>query len=186
MPKARPLSPAVSLIRPLIAVRRVDVLQYLTAIGQDYRVDATNADPRFTRNRIRHALIPIIRSQFNAQFDEQILSLAQQAGETQAMIAQFAADLSADCVETKPSVTAPEAEIRIHCRKLANHPAPLIREVCKTAWASAGWPLQSMGFGNWQQLAALVAESRNNVPIFLPGGIRAELDGNTLLLRRQQ
>ena len=50
MPKARPLSPTVTLVRPLLRVTRAQVVEYLNSIGQDYRIDATNADTRFTRN----------------------------------------------------------------------------------------------------------------------------------------
>src|SRR5206468_2111324 len=56
----RILTTNVSVIRPLLSVTRVGVLDYLAGVGQDYRTDESNADRRFTRNRIRHELLPLL------------------------------------------------------------------------------------------------------------------------------
>ena len=40
------------------SVRRTELQSYLDAIGQPYRHDQSNADLRFTRNRIRHQTMP--------------------------------------------------------------------------------------------------------------------------------
>lgn len=49
------------IIRPLIAVERRLLEDYLTAHGQQWRTDATNLDDSCTRNRIRHHVIPALR-----------------------------------------------------------------------------------------------------------------------------
>ena len=49
------------LVRPLIETTRADVEDFLRQLGQDYVTDSTNADDRYTRNRIRHAVIPVLR-----------------------------------------------------------------------------------------------------------------------------
>ena len=51
----RPLGTA-TLIRPLLRERRADLRAWLTARGESWREDASNTDPRFTRNRIRRLL----------------------------------------------------------------------------------------------------------------------------------
>src|SRR5688572_29033082 len=58
IPRVRPLNELTTLIRPLLGARRSEVLAYLADIGQEYRHDASNLDRRFTRNRIRHELLP--------------------------------------------------------------------------------------------------------------------------------
>ena len=52
-------------IRPMLAVSRGEVLKYLSAYGLKYRVDASNADRRFLRNRIRHELLPLLERDYN-------------------------------------------------------------------------------------------------------------------------
>lgn len=47
-------------IRPLLAFSREDILLYLDEIGQDYRTDRTNLKTKYTRNKIRHRIIPLM------------------------------------------------------------------------------------------------------------------------------
>ncbi len=46
------------IVRPLYDVRRQSIVDYLVRIEQPYRQDSSNAKPIYTRNRIRHELIP--------------------------------------------------------------------------------------------------------------------------------
>lgn len=48
------------IIRPLYEVRRREVLDFLSATGQAYRQDSSNAKPIYARNRIRHQLVPAL------------------------------------------------------------------------------------------------------------------------------
>ena len=177
IPFTRPLSPSVTLVRPLIHVRRRDVLDYLAVIGQDYRTDASNADPRFTRNRLRHELLPLLREQYNPLVDAALLRLATQARESQQLVADSAADLAELCI-------AGGHGIRIDCRPLRDQSALVIREVCKIAWNSAAWAQQSMGFDQWQQLADLVRGNSDLPAVILPGNIRAWRENHHLILDR--
>jgi tRNA(Ile)-lysidine synthase len=184
MPRVRALSPSVALVRPLLDVRRAEVLDYLAAIGQGFRQDATNLDTRFTRNRLRHELLPLLRTEYNAQADEALARLAQQAGEAQQVIASLVDDLAKQCLgPDRAAASRPAETMRIDCRPLADVPPLVVRELLKTAWTRAGWPLQSMGFGEWQQLAEL-AQGTPASPLNLPGGIQAQVRDSFVVLRR--
>lgn len=58
IPPVRDLGGGVSLVRPLHECRRADLRAWLAQLGQAFRDDPSNADPRFTRNRVRHELLP--------------------------------------------------------------------------------------------------------------------------------
>ena len=64
-------------IRPLLGVRRSEILDYLAAEELSWREDASNADPRFTRNRIRHVLLPLLEREFNPAVRETLLRTAE-------------------------------------------------------------------------------------------------------------
>ncbi len=51
-------SRADGVIRPLLPFRRPDIRHLLRAEGIPWREDASNADERFARNRIRHRVLP--------------------------------------------------------------------------------------------------------------------------------
>lgn len=178
MQRMRPLSPAVALARPLLAVRRHQVLEYLKSIGQEFRTDVTNAEVHHTRNRLRLELLPLLRSQFNEEVDDAILRLAQQADEAQQLVATLAEDLLRRCVTVSPAV------ITFDCCLLSGEPPFLVRETCKNAWSAAGWPLQNMGFHEWQQLAKCIASSVDSGSFNLPGGVSAKRRVDQLIATR--
>ncbi len=190
IPAARPLSASVSIVRPLLAMRRSEALDYLTAIDQDFRNDVSNADLRWTRNRLRHELLPALRQYFNADVDSALLRLAAQAAESQDLIVGAAAKLADECVtqEFAPAQGAEDGRrtfgVRIDVRQLAEQPALIVREVCKAAWHEAGWPMQAMGFDQWQQLAEIVRGDLSLAPLNLPGDVRAHREGSILILHK--
>jgi tRNA(Ile)-lysidine synthase len=47
-------------VRPLIRLRRRDVLRYLEQLGQQYRTDPTNLAPKYARNRVRLEVMPVL------------------------------------------------------------------------------------------------------------------------------
>ncbi len=49
-------------IRPLLGISRAEIEAYLREMGQDWRIDATNAEDTYTRNRIRHHILPYAES----------------------------------------------------------------------------------------------------------------------------
>jgi tRNA(Ile)-lysidine synthase len=195
IPTARPLSPGVSVIRPLLKVRHRDVLSYLAAISQDYRTDSSNAERQWTRNWLRHELLPLVRERCNGDVDAALFRLAKQAGEAQQLIAEMASQIAQGCVHveypkrpesggsadcgTSETVTA----MRIECRQLRDKPSILVREVCKVAWQQANWPQQAMGFDQWQQLADFALAGQATPPLTLPGNVRASREEHLLHLR---
>lgn len=48
------------IVRPLLECTRADVLAHLSAAQQAFREDASNADRRFLRNRVRHDVLPAL------------------------------------------------------------------------------------------------------------------------------
>jgi tRNA(Ile)-lysidine synthase len=61
-----------SVVRPLIECRRQEIESYLGARGRSFRLDITNLDPRFTRNRIRHEELPRLSSAYNPRLAESL------------------------------------------------------------------------------------------------------------------
>ena len=51
-----------NIIRPLIACTRADIVEYCAANGLDFVTDSTNASDEFARNRVRHAVLPALRT----------------------------------------------------------------------------------------------------------------------------
>lgn len=62
-------------IRPLLIFSRKEILEFLKSQKQKYRVDQTNQDEKYTRNRIRKVLIPLLEKKFNPKLKKRISDL---------------------------------------------------------------------------------------------------------------
>jgi len=64
------------IIRPWLTVPKRELLQYVKQHKVPFAVDATNTSTKFTRNRVRHKLLPVLR-EYNSQLDELLLHNSQ-------------------------------------------------------------------------------------------------------------
>lgn len=63
-------------IRPLLSVMRNDIFTYCESQNISFHIDHTNADKKFTRNRVRAELLPYLQDNYNPQI---IVTLARTA-----------------------------------------------------------------------------------------------------------
>ena len=174
-----PLNRKVRIVRPLLDMWRSELQNWLTQRDQSWRIDITNSDTRYTRNRIRHELLPLLRESFNPQVDAAVLRLSRQCAEIAEWLRSaaeqgFAAarlDLTADTVRLQASV-------------IADLPRPVVRELFVVVWTRLDWPLQSMGFDEWELLAASAVSGVDRLRFQLPGGIDVARTGGVLRLSR--
>ncbi|HYB61202.1 MAG TPA: tRNA lysidine(34) synthetase TilS [Methylomirabilota bacterium] len=68
-----------SVVRPLLAVRRRELREYLAGLGQDWREDSSNQDASRFRARIRHGLLPMLEQEFQPVIVEQLCRLSSLA-----------------------------------------------------------------------------------------------------------
>jgi tRNA(Ile)-lysidine synthase len=68
------------ILRPFLNTRRADIEAFLKQTNQPWREDSTNTDTAFTRNKIRHELLPQLRT-YNPNLDQTLANLAELARE---------------------------------------------------------------------------------------------------------
>ncbi|MEX2120183.1 MAG: tRNA lysidine(34) synthetase TilS [Pirellulales bacterium] len=180
IPRVRRLSRGTALVRPLLTMRRQELLAYLEELGQTYRVDSSNLQTLHTRNRLRLELLPQLEQHYNPRVVEALVRLGTLAGEAQQVLEPMIESL------TEQAVHAQRGRVVIDCSALAGQPRYLVREMFVVAWRGQGWPEQSMGFEQWERLAelAMTGATRREVKITLPGAIAAHKKGEQLTLAR--
>lgn len=72
-------------IRPLLDVRRADIESYCKDTGLEFKMDSTNNDNSYTRNKIRNILLPLLIEEFNPN----IISTLSNLSENSAMDSDF-------------------------------------------------------------------------------------------------
>lgn len=89
-----------NIVRPLLDCTRAEVEDYLGALGQPYCTDSTNLTDDYTRNRIRHDILPrlcALNPNFPGTMARMLPRLAAQQALTDCLAAQSAQQLHAAC-----------------------------------------------------------------------------------------
>jgi tRNA(Ile)-lysidine synthase len=174
IPKRRLMSPSVLGVRPLLGLSHEDALGYLEAIGQAHREDASNAENRFTRNRVRHELLPLLRDEYNHEVDAAIVRLGAMASDAQGLLEELADELLTRCRTSsgQPRVVSGAQGILLNTGPLRNARRILVSEALRRAWREAGFGEQGMTRQWWGRLAQF-AQSEAGEALNLPGNVHA-------------
>lgn len=187
-----------SILRPLLSVSRSEVEDFLRSRGQPWRTDSTNADIAYTRNRIRHELMPQLRT-FNPSIDQTLANLAELAREEEARWqAELDRVLPQLLLPGKPvrgggrSVpTAPGASsLAIELDRLRSFDPALRRRILRGAARQLGFRLS---FDDTTRLLALAGfatlptvAARSGASVHLADGLRARRSARELQLSTEK
>ncbi|WP_166462469.1 tRNA lysidine(34) synthetase TilS [Psychrobacillus vulpis] len=70
IPRTRPFSIG-KIIRPFLCVTKEEILEYVHLLSQSFRHDPSNDKHTYTRNRVRHKVVPLLKEE-NPQISESI------------------------------------------------------------------------------------------------------------------
>ncbi|MFI5179505.1 MAG: tRNA lysidine(34) synthetase TilS, partial [Vicinamibacterales bacterium] len=160
-------------IRPLLECRRADLLQYLAAIGEPYREDASNRDRAIARNRIRHELVPVIERLAPGGV-RALARFARLAGDDEAYLERAAIEAA------EFSVLSSGAGVEVKRGVLAGLPPAIARRVVRLAVAQAA-PDVTLAVGHLDAVRALAAADKPEGHLDLPG-LSVERRGEVLTL----
>jgi tRNA(Ile)-lysidine synthase len=179
------------IVRPLLGVRRAELEGFLLEREQPWRTDSTNTDEAFTRNRVRHHLLPILR-EYNPAIDRALANLAELAWEDEAKWqAELTRILPQVLLPGRPargggrtvSTAAGEASVAIEVERLRGLDRPTLRRVLRAAARQVGVRLN---FSDTARLLEVVSApaSRGSAKLNLSGGLVAERTPREVRLAR--
>jgi tRNA(Ile)-lysidine synthase len=177
MRRSRRLADGVALLRPLLHVSRASVRAFLAATGQEWREDATNADPARARNFLRHEVLPRCEAGPYPAATDAIVRLGGQAAAAATALASAAEHLLD--LHTR---RLPNGGITLRTADLAGLDPLLLAELAAAIWRREDWPRRDMTAAHYQGVAALMRAAAEARPLDLPGGIRAQPDAGSLVL----
>jgi tRNA(Ile)-lysidine synthase len=191
------------ILRPLLAVRRSDLVAFLESRNQPWRTDSSNADQAFTRNRIRHTILPLLRGE-NPAIDQALANLAELAREDEAR-------WNSELGRILPQLLLPGRPVRGGGRAVSTAPGEsnsvaleidrlraldpaLRRRVVRAAARTLGARLSFDETARLLTMAGLLADLGHTGPaasarscskLHLPGQLRAERSARELRLFRE-
>ena len=180
IPEVRILREGLALWRPLLHTRRESIVASLREFNQPSLTDSSNTSDAFTRNRVRHELLPWLERELNPRSVQALQRIAEQAAEWQSWIEIEALRcLTAALIEPATEVVRLRREVLV-----AAHPA-LLRECFVRLWDRQGWPRQAMTAEHWQRLADVCQDS-GPPAVQMPGGRDVRRRGAMIVIESGQ
>ncbi|NYF90694.1 tRNA lysidine(34) synthetase TilS [Tunturiibacter empetritectus] len=188
------------ILRPFLQTRRAEIESFLRSVNQPWRTDSTNADTAYTRNKIRHELLPQLRT-YNPNLDQTLANMAELAREEetrwQTELNRLLPQLllpgkpvrgGGRAVSTTPGQS--QSAVSIELDRLRTLDPALRRRVLRAAARQLGARLT---FDETARLLALcgfrydpTVAARTGSALHLPSGLRADRSPRELRLYRQQ
>lgn len=85
-----------AVVRPLLTVTREEIEAYLKEKKQEFCIDSTNLEEEYTRNKIRHRILPEAKELCD-RVTEHLAETAAYAGEVENFLARLTEELWAEC-----------------------------------------------------------------------------------------
>ncbi len=166
--------PEGRILRPMLGTTRAEVEAYLGALGQGWREDSSNRHLSFTRNRIRHELLPLLEG-WNPRLREHLAQMAELARDEEAW-------WKAEVARVAPQMLLPGRAVRgggrrsgdglaLDGSRLAALPVALQRRILRYATEKLG---AAIDFPSTEALRLLALAGRAGQRLELAEGLRAE------------
>jgi len=160
------------IVRPLLAVRRLELREFLASIGESFREDLSNQDHRFLRNRIRHELIPLLEKEYNPKVKEGLIHLAGMVWDRDDYLRERLGDTFSRVISDS------EDEIKIDCKSFSNLTNFEQGEVLKNVLWRVGVSDPHRSY--FRDIKLSIAGTSGH-QIILPGGVTALREYDTLI-----
>ena len=164
-------------VRPLLGVSRARLRRYVAQNEIPFRVDPSNEDPAFLRNRIRERVIPLIEKEVHP-------SARRTLARTAALFREIEEHLDAAAAEALERIAERSSgKIRLAGASLLTYDSALRRYVLRAAareLLGGRGPLYSVHI---ESVMRLLEAGRTGASIELPGGARAQFGGGLVITR---
>ncbi len=164
----------VRFVRPMLIVGRDEVESFLDERGIRWRVDHTNAEVDFTRNWVRHLLLPYLEEEYGGGIREKLRWLAFSCGRLQRRVEAAADEWFGKLAEEKDGKIVIELAGFNGCDVLVKG------ELVRMAVERLGVGERGMDFGKYSQIGEVAAKGHGSVN--LPRDFKAEVGGGRFVI----
>jgi tRNA(Ile)-lysidine synthase len=167
-------------VRPLLCVRRDEIIEYLQERNLKWRQDHTNADCTYRRNYIRHRLLPALQQDCTVSVVEQLSKLARSARGFYSLVCSCADKVwpeLADCAGEK---------IRLDSKMFLAQSQPVRVELIRRSLTSIGSGERDLTQHHYEMILQLAEQDVGGRKTELPGGFVVGAEYGKLIFARPQ
>lgn len=165
-----------NIVRPLIDTSRTEVEAYIAEHALPYRVDESNTDTTYARNRVRHEVLPWLEREFNPEIKSALVRLAEIAS-SQSNLMESLAERARLEVEYRGALDA---------KLLAELPKALQYELLRSEIRRVKGDLLDITFEQTHGIIEALSDSGDFTITLPPGDTDAIRQGGSFEIRRRQ
>jgi tRNA(Ile)-lysidine synthase len=165
------------IFRPLLGITRAEVLAEVGRRKLTFRVDSSNLDRRFRRNKVRAELLPLLEREYNPSVIRQLNDLADRAREDEAYLEKQALQMA------EPWLARQEEERKIPVNVIRQFPSAITRRLLRYMIREVKGNQLGISFGHIETLKDLCF-LQSGRSVALPGGLIARREFGSLILSR--
>lgn len=154
------------IIRPLIETTRENIEKYLKEIGQKFITDPSNLTQKYTRNKVRISLLPVLKT-YNPNIVDTLSRNADIIQDENLYMERLAIKKTMTLISRKT-----RQRIELFLTPLQTIEKAILRRVLKTALSSVE-TLKGIGAGHIDDIITLINNASACASVQLPKGIRA-------------
>lgn len=172
----------IVIIRPLIETWKQEAIDYLRQKKLRFRVDISNKDETYFRNKVRLNLIPYLSRNYNPRIKETLIRLGESVREDYNYLRTETEKAFLKLTENRnfPS------EVNFSIKKLSKYPLAIQRGVIRLAIKKVKGDLRKISYQNWKDLNGLIKNLNGNKFLDLPENTRIRKEYDRLVFCRHQ
>ncbi len=167
------------IIRPLIEIRREDIIDYLKYRDLEYATDSSNSDIRFLRNKIRLELLPEL-----LKYQPGLVEILGRLSDNLRDENSFFEDRTEKWVD-KNLGWDESGDYYIDISSLEDLPPAFIRRIIRNIARRYRKSLYAVDYDHIQAVMALITNEKPNIPVDLPGDLVVRKEYNRLIFTSQ-
>ena len=168
-----------NVVRPLLCVTRKEIEDYVTKKGVTWCDDLTNDEDDYTRNRIRHQVIPVLESETGGNAVKHINGAMDKIREALLYIQKETETAYKDCVKMSKN-----GDITINKEKLYTYHDMIRKDVIKEALYKAAGHKKDIGKIHFDYIEKLF-ERQSGKRCDLPYGVTAVRNYDGIILKKE-
>lgn len=176
----RSFGDGIVFVRPLLYVRRDEIVKYLKKRNLEWRVDRSNIDYKHRRNYIRHRLIPTLQKQCTGSIVEQLFDLSQSARRFYSLVCDYAERSWAGLVDCSGD------NLRLDLHKFATLPQAVKVELIRRSLTGIGSGEKDLNQQHYERILQLSQQNKSCRKIELPGGFVVWREYGNLIFARSK
>jgi tRNA(Ile)-lysidine synthase len=152
-------------VRPILSCTRSEIEDFLDRQNLIYRIDSSNNETKYLRNKIRHKVIPFLKT-FNPNISGNLLGLAEIARGEEQWISEKTRELYSQLV------TSENGNLCFEITEFRNQPLAMKRRLIRESLYRLNGSLRGITALHVKQVLNLFSRARVGCWLKLPGNVR--------------